>query len=319
VLLEELLELLLRVVVVAPAITSLYVHVATVTATLKMNIADTSSTLKRENTSLAGCRIFVRNTCNFTLQKQKFLNVGSTIGAWVVGQLTPALWNVPRVEINNPRHVFRLYRSELDHQEDYQILPAVSRQASDLWLSRVPLICFSIVEMHVPDRVLRQFGRVQPISGPVDPLDRVTRRGRGHIDWARYFTHFVHMWHRQRDYIIPPDEDIAGIGRVEYMSWYWSITRRYIGRPGFTYDMRYEPPDHIERNLVEDMKHLHMMATDGLQDDISDDTQSRFIAMQMYIDSVLSQVQRADSSTSHAGPSEPCAGTPQQPDDAGPS
>ncbi|MQL68479.1 hypothetical protein Taro_000752 [Colocasia esculenta] len=65
---KELLELLLRAVVVAPAITSLSVHVATVTATLKMNIADTSSMLKRENTSLDGCRIFVRNTCNFTLQ-----------------------------------------------------------------------------------------------------------------------------------------------------------------------------------------------------------------------------------------------------------
>ncbi|MQM09409.1 hypothetical protein Taro_042280 [Colocasia esculenta] len=127
------------------------------------------------------------------------------------------------------------------------------------------------------------------------------------------------MWHRRRDYIISPYEDTVGIGRVEYMSWYWSITRRYIGRPGFTYDMRYEPHDHIERSLVEGMKHLHMMVTDGLQDDmISDSTQSRYIAMHMYIDSVLSQVQRTYSSTSDAGPSEPCAGTPQQPYDAGP-
>ncbi|MQM12066.1 hypothetical protein Taro_044977 [Colocasia esculenta] len=30
-------------------------------------------------------------------------------------------WNVLREEINNPRHVLRLYRSELDHQDDYQI------------------------------------------------------------------------------------------------------------------------------------------------------------------------------------------------------
>ncbi|MQL87563.1 hypothetical protein Taro_020110 [Colocasia esculenta] len=126
-------------------------------------------------------------------------------------------------------------------------------------------------------------------------------------------------WHRRTDYIIPLDEETAGIGRVEYMSWYWSITRRYIGQPGFTYDMHYEPRDHIDRSLVEGMKYLHMMATDGLQDDmISDSTQSRYIAMQMYIDSVLSQVQQTDSSTSDVGPSEPCADTPQQPDDAGP-
>ncbi|MQM17335.1 hypothetical protein Taro_050304 [Colocasia esculenta] len=76
-------------------------------------------------------------------------------------------WNVLREEINNPRHILRLYRSELDHQEDYQvrwepyisdilsILPVISKQGSNLWLSRVSLLCFSIVEMHVPDRVLR--------------------------------------------------------------------------------------------------------------------------------------------------------------------
>ncbi|MQM02792.1 hypothetical protein Taro_035561 [Colocasia esculenta] len=195
------------------------------------------------------------------------------------GQETEVLkcWEHHRsLEINNPRHVLRLYRSELDHQEDYQVrwepytsdilqmLPAVSRQTSHLWLSRVPLLSFSIIEMHVPDRVLRQFGRVQHIPGPVDALDRVTRKGRVHIDWDRYFAHFVQMWHRQTDYIIPPDEESVGIDRVEYMAWYWSITRRYIGRPGFTYDMRYESRDHIERSLVEGMKYLHMMATDGL-------------------------------------------------------
>ncbi|MQM23721.1 hypothetical protein Taro_056788, partial [Colocasia esculenta] len=101
------------------------------------------------------------------------------------------------------------------------------------------------------------------------------------------------MWHGWRDYIILPDEDTScTVGRVEYMSWYWIITRRFIGRTGFNYDMRYEPRDHIERSLVED-------------DMISNITHSRSIAMQTYIDSVLSQVQRTDSSTSDAGPSEP--------------
>ncbi|MQL86337.1 hypothetical protein Taro_018875 [Colocasia esculenta] len=58
--------------------------------------------------------------------------------------------------------------------------------------------------------------RVQPISGPVDALDSVTRKGRRHIDWATYFAHFVQMWHRQRDYIIPLDEDTSyTIGRVQ--------------------------------------------------------------------------------------------------------
>ncbi|MQL90177.1 hypothetical protein Taro_022767 [Colocasia esculenta] len=190
--------------------------------------------------------------------------------------------------------------------------------ASDQWIDEA-MLNNSHEGIDVPYRVLRQFGRVQHIPGPVDALDPITRKGCGHIDWARYFAHFVQMWHRRRDYIMPPDEDTVGIGRVEHIFWYWSITRRYIGQPGFTYDMRYEPRDHIERSLVEGMKHLHMMVTDGLQDDmLSDSTQSRYIAMQMYIYSVLSQVQWTDSPASDAGPSEPCAGMPQQPDEAGP-
>ncbi|MQM11814.1 hypothetical protein Taro_044726 [Colocasia esculenta] len=44
-----------------------------------------------------------------------------SLGAWPVDpRIINCRWNVPRVEINNPRHVLRLYRSELDHQEDYQ-------------------------------------------------------------------------------------------------------------------------------------------------------------------------------------------------------
>ncbi|MQL74620.1 hypothetical protein Taro_006966, partial [Colocasia esculenta] len=190
------------------------------------------------------------------------LSIACKSGAKAIcGSLTLLQWNVRIAEINNPHHALRLYRSEFDHQEDYQIrwepytvdilemLPAVSRQASHLWLSRVSLLCFSIVEMHVPDRILRQFGRVQHIHGHVDALDRVTRKGRGHIDWARYFAHFVQMWHHRADYTIPPDEETVGIGIGEYMAWYWSITRRYITRPGFSYDMHYEPRDHIERSL----------------------------------------------------------------------
>ncbi|MQL72838.1 hypothetical protein Taro_005188 [Colocasia esculenta] len=143
------------------------------------------------------------------------LSIACKSGAKAIcGSLTLLqLWSWEQLHVGRPDIAMHLlaqdmslgHRSEFDHQEDYQVrwepytadilemLPAVSRQASHLWLSRVPLISFSIVEMHVPDRVLRQFGRVQHILGPVDALDRVTRKGRGHIDWARYFAHFVQM------------------------------------------------------------------------------------------------------------------------------
>ncbi|MQL93219.1 hypothetical protein Taro_025860 [Colocasia esculenta] len=73
--------------------------------------------------------------------------------------------------------------------------------------------------------------------------------------------------------------------------------------------------------LAQDMPLGHRSELDhqkDYQDDMmSNSTQSRYVAMQMYIDSVLSQVQWTDLSTSDAGPSEPCAGSSQQPGDAG--
>ncbi|MQL68336.1 hypothetical protein Taro_000633 [Colocasia esculenta] len=171
-----------------------------------------------------------------------------------------------------------------------------------------------IIEVHVQGHNPLITTKMEQFAGPIDTSVLYAQSSH-----RSQLVHAGQMWHHRADYIIPPDEETVGIGRGEYMAWYWFITRRYIARTGFSYDMRYEPRDHIERSLVDGMKHLHMMASVGLHDDISDSEQSTFISMQMYIDSVLSQVQRTDSSASHAGPSEPCAGTPQEPDDAGPS
>ncbi|MQM15234.1 hypothetical protein Taro_048176, partial [Colocasia esculenta] len=107
--------------------------------------------------------------------------------------------------------------------------------------------------------------KMEQFAGPVDTYVLYAQSSH-----RSQLVHAGQMWHHQADYIIPPDEETVGIGRGEYMAWYWSITRRYIARPGFSYDMRYESRDHVERSLVD-------------------------------------------------GPSEPCAGTPQEPDDAGPS
>ncbi|MQL74452.1 hypothetical protein Taro_006817 [Colocasia esculenta] len=118
-------------------------------------------------------------------------------------------WNVPRVEINNPRHVLRLYRSELDHQEDYQIVSP----------ERDVGILIELDILHI----LYRYGIVGQIT----------------------------LYHRMRRLLVLVEGSIwLGIGL--------SLGGTLLG-------------------------------------------------------------QRTDSSTSHAGPSEPCAGTPQQPDDAGPS
>ncbi|XP_059315546.1 serine/threonine-protein phosphatase 7 long form homolog [Lycium ferocissimum] len=47
-------------------------------------------------------------------------------------------------------------------------LPAFCRAGQHMWMSRCPLIHMDIVEYHVPDRVLRQFGYVQNIPAATD-------------------------------------------------------------------------------------------------------------------------------------------------------
>ncbi|KAG9453176.1 hypothetical protein H6P81_006080 [Aristolochia fimbriata] len=81
-------------------------------------------------------------------------------------------WNVRRTNATNPGGNLVLYRTELDHQWSYQVkwqlyldfmqrLPAICVEGRRIWLSRIPLICFEIVELHVPDRVMLQFGLEQ--------------------------------------------------------------------------------------------------------------------------------------------------------------
>ena len=44
-----------------------------------------------------------------------------------------------------------------------QLIPDYCLRTTEIWLASIPLLCFNIIEWHHPDRVLRQFGRQQPI------------------------------------------------------------------------------------------------------------------------------------------------------------
>ena len=66
-------------------------------------------------------------------------------------------------------------------------LPDYCLHGQEIWCSRVPLICFYIIEWHYTDRVTRQFGIVQSIPDPCDTdatLHRIDLRGRPEQDWS---------------------------------------------------------------------------------------------------------------------------------------
>ncbi|KAK1295044.1 hypothetical protein QJS10_CPA16g00531 [Acorus calamus] len=101
--------------------------------------------------------------------------------------------NIVTQRFDESAHAFIYYRAQFDYQHESQVtwrpyvgkydeLPSICRYEPSLWIARVPLICFDIVEMHVPDRVARQFGFKQDIPCDVERIDRINRRGRQDVD-----------------------------------------------------------------------------------------------------------------------------------------
>lgn len=105
------------------------------------------------------------------------------------------------------------------------------------WRAMTVLICFEVVEAHLPDRVMRQFGLSQAVLATCDTsvhLRRTDRRGKGDVSWAVQHAPFIDMWDQQLQNVVDgaPFQD-----RMEYhdpyMVWYRSITRRFIN-PNYT-------------------------------------------------------------------------------------
>ncbi|CAN1121045.1 Serine/threonine-protein phosphatase 7 long form homolog [Linum perenne] len=70
-----------------------------------------------------------------------------------------------------------------------------------MWDARVPLICFHIVEWHLPDCVMRQFAFHQhiPISVPsgMHKLHRIDLR-RGEDNWSTYHDQYIQYWNARQ-------------------------------------------------------------------------------------------------------------------------
>ena len=67
-------------------------------------------------------------------------------------------------------------------------------EESNVWRSRVPLICFWLVEFHLPNCVLRQFGLKQEQPEDADTNHNLHKiDGRGKVDKNWRVEHAVHV------------------------------------------------------------------------------------------------------------------------------
>ncbi|MQL94135.1 hypothetical protein Taro_026785 [Colocasia esculenta] len=112
------------------------------------------------------------------------------------------------------------------------------------------------------------------------------------------------------DYTLPTDYNPWSIGYGGGSSQYPFMP---ITDPSHTFHSASSSGHHVtEEHVIEEDEEDEI----DLQDDIDDNENMEEGDDEPLFD--IARVQQTDSSTSDTGPSEPCTGTPQQPDDAGP-
>ncbi|KAL0354136.1 UNVERIFIED_CONTAM: protein MAIN-LIKE 1 [Sesamum angustifolium] len=156
-----------------------------------------------------------------------------------------AMWNCEHTFTRTVRTTVRVIRDILDEMQYDQFIwqpydmesNVIMAYAGDfnpqLWRSICPLIFYAIVEMHHPERVLRQFGMMQNIPDQPDTRDislhRITRSNRTGTDWVLQHILYITRWQRRYDTVIQrqPISNRRDTNRG-YWEWYNNITRHFV-------------------------------------------------------------------------------------------
>ncbi|XP_010552825.1 PREDICTED: serine/threonine-protein phosphatase 7 long form homolog [Tarenaya hassleriana] len=132
------------------------------------------------------------------------------------------------------------YRRELDdldpskitwcpYEKLENIIPQHIKAKLVLGRSRTTLVCFEKIELHFPDRCLRQFGKCQPIPQKVKRRDRKNRR-LDDLDTSMSLA--CEEWAERRDNIM--DSPAGGcVDEGAYMEWYARISITKLYREAF--------------------------------------------------------------------------------------
>ncbi|KAL0435067.1 UNVERIFIED_CONTAM: Serine/threonine-protein phosphatase 7 long form [Sesamum radiatum] len=127
----------------------------------------------------------------------------------------------PYGAIWNCRHNFtRTFIWQPYDMDSDRIMAYAADFTPELWRSTCPLIFYAIVEIHHPERVLRQFGMRQNIPEMPDSRDmtlhQISRKARTGTDWGVQHILHIRRWQRRRDTIVNrppfPTKDIQNVG-----------------------------------------------------------------------------------------------------------
>ncbi|KAK4710158.1 hypothetical protein R3W88_004671 [Solanum pinnatisectum] len=145
------------------------------------------------------------------------------------------------------KQVLKVFRDALDSMTEDQFLwqpysddliesfPDYCRIGRDIWRVRAPIFCWDVVEVHLPDRVMRQFGLKQTIPTPF--LFDAThfhhnRRGRPNTNWKLEHAQWLPFWNQRLQYICDAPVNREPLRYDDpYLIWFRRITRLVIGNP----------------------------------------------------------------------------------------
>ncbi|KAF7143295.1 hypothetical protein RHSIM_Rhsim05G0159000 [Rhododendron simsii] len=144
-------------------------------------------------------------------------------------------------------HIVGYYRNYFDMQKPDErphseeliaSLPPNCHAGRAIWMAKVPLLNFAMVQMHMSARVMRQFGHRQTI--PAHCNCRQPPHGKdwkaGQKDYRQEHHAELEMWNNRLDHIVPIGEadlyEYAYPANDPYVNWYDRITIQYITRLG---------------------------------------------------------------------------------------
>ncbi|KAH9612982.1 hypothetical protein KSS87_009450 [Heliosperma pusillum] len=151
-------------------------------------------------------------------------------------------------------------------QAIFSFLPEACYNDSGEWCVVSPMICFDIVEWHLPNRVARQFGWKQNIPEPADTepkLHKMDKRGAHSRNWAEYHSAYLAMWFRRYQFRFIGVEDNSDMGYNDpYMVWYRDRTRRFISP---TFQQAYQAPLGATAYLAHGFAEVHRTCNTEIQ------------------------------------------------------
>ncbi|XP_060209365.1 serine/threonine-protein phosphatase 7 long form homolog [Lycium barbarum] len=146
------------------------------------------------------------------------------------------------------QYVLKVFRDALDSMTEDQFiwepysdeliesLPDYCRVGRNIWRARVTIFCWDVVEVHLPDRVMRQFGMIQEIPPTPFAFDPThfnhDRRGRPNTNWELEHAQWLPFWHQRLRYVINAPVNHESLRYDDpYLVWFRRITRLVIGNP----------------------------------------------------------------------------------------